>query len=121
MMDYGMQSHRLPHASRAQLTEETTAATGRAQERVHCHPEATWVLDRSAAPPISFRNVPLLTPVPRPPHHGVFQSISAVKTLFEDWKRRHGEQYAQAYCTLTLPDLLAPFVRLEVSEEDKHR
>lgn len=43
-----------------------------------------------------------------------FQSVSAVKTLFEDWKRRHGEQYAQAYCTLTLPDLLAPFVRLEV-------
>lgn len=40
--------------------------------------------------------------------------MSAVKTLFEDWKRRHGEQYAQAYCTFTLPDLLAPFVRLEV-------
>ena len=43
-----------------------------------------------------------------------FQSVSAVKTLFEDWKRRHGDQYAQAYCTLTLPDLIAPFVRLEV-------
>ncbi|CAM9801776.1 unnamed protein product [Scytosiphon promiscuus] len=41
-------------------------------------------------------------------------SVSAVKTLFEDWKRRHGEQYAQAYCTLTLPDLVAPFVRLEL-------
>ncbi|CAN0520608.1 unnamed protein product, partial [Ectocarpus sp. 12 AP-2014] len=42
------------------------------------------------------------------------QSVSAVKALFENWKRQHGEQYAQAYCTLTIPDLLAPFVRLEV-------
>ncbi|CAN0362231.1 unnamed protein product, partial [Ectocarpus sp. 13 AM-2016] len=42
------------------------------------------------------------------------QSVSAVKALFENWKRRHGEQYAQAYCTLTIPDLLAPFVRLEL-------
>eukprot|EP00752_Nemacystus_decipiens_P001258 g1256.t1 len=46
------------------------------------------------------------------------KSVSAVKTLFEDWKRRHGEQYAQAYCTLTLPDLLAPFVRLELVRWD---
>lgn len=55
-------------------------------------------------------------PIPHPPPDpDGFQSVSTVKTLFEDWKRRHGEQYAQAYCTLTLPDLLAPFVRLEVS------
>eukprot|EP00903_Cladosiphon_okamuranus_P007275 g7051.t1 len=46
------------------------------------------------------------------------KSVLAVKTLFEDWKRRHGEQYAQAYCTLTLPDLLAPFVRLELVRWD---
>ncbi|CAM9137754.1 unnamed protein product [Ectocarpus sp. 8 AP-2014] len=42
------------------------------------------------------------------------KSVSAVKALFENWKRQHGEQYAQAYCTLTIPDLLAPFVRLEL-------
>lgn len=44
----------------------------------------------------------------------IIQSLPAVKHLFEQWKRDHGEEYAQAYCTLTIPDILAPFVRLEV-------
>ncbi|CAM9178498.1 unnamed protein product, partial [Laminaria digitata] len=42
------------------------------------------------------------------------KSVAEVKALFESWKRHHGDQYAQAYCTLTLPKLFAPFVRLEV-------
>jgi GC-rich sequence DNA-binding factor-like protein len=42
------------------------------------------------------------------------KSLRTVKLLFEQWKRDYIEQYARAYCSLSLPQLLVPLVRLEL-------
>jgi GC-rich sequence DNA-binding factor-like protein len=42
------------------------------------------------------------------------KSLRTVKLLFEQWKRDYSEQYARAYASLSLPQLLVPLVRLEL-------
>ena len=43
-----------------------------------------------------------------------FASLGAVKGRLEGWKRAHPSAYAAAYAPLSVPALLAPFVRLEL-------
>lgn len=43
-----------------------------------------------------------------------FSSIRSIKQRFEEWKFKHPQTYQQAYCPLSIPQLFAPFVRLEI-------
>jgi len=45
-----------------------------------------------------------------------FSTVAGVKRHFERWKRDCPAQYAQAYCSLLLPRILEPLVRLECLE-----
>ena len=43
-----------------------------------------------------------------------FSSVEAVKRRFEQWKFTYGDCYREAYISLCLPKLFAPFVRLQL-------
>jgi hypothetical protein len=43
-----------------------------------------------------------------------FASIQAIKDKFEYWKFNHPQSYKDAYCSVGLPTLFAPFIRLEL-------
>lgn len=43
-----------------------------------------------------------------------FSSIDAIKTRFEEWKNKREDCYTNAYISLCLPKLFAPFIRLQL-------
>ena len=43
-----------------------------------------------------------------------FSSIDSIKSRFEDWKNKHEDCYRNAYISLCLPKLFAPFIRLQL-------
>jgi len=43
-----------------------------------------------------------------------YSSVHAIKEKFENWKFLYAETYKQSYCSLSVPLLFAPFVRLEL-------
>eukprot|EP00850_Spirogloea_muscicola_P018222 SM000164S02284 [mRNA] locus=s164:321624:323860:- [translate_table: standard] len=47
-----------------------------------------------------------------------FASLGRVKERLEDWKSRYPSAYRDAYCSLSAPALLAPYVRLELLRWD---
>ena len=47
-----------------------------------------------------------------------YGSLPAVKTRLERWKRQQPGAYADAYMSLSVPAVMAPFVRLELLQWD---
>ena len=47
-----------------------------------------------------------------------YGSLSAVKSKLEQWKRQQPSAYADAYMSLSVPAVMAPFVRLELLQWD---
>ena len=47
-----------------------------------------------------------------------YSSLSAVKSQLEQWKRQQPSAYADAYMSLSVPAVMAPFVRLELLQWD---
>ncbi|XP_068698519.1 PAX3- and PAX7-binding protein 1-like [Montipora foliosa] len=43
-----------------------------------------------------------------------FSSIDSIKSRFEEWKNKHEDCYRNAYISLCLPKLFAPFIRLQL-------
>lgn len=43
-----------------------------------------------------------------------FTSLSLIADKFEQWKVEHRDAYEQSYCTMSLPLVFAPYVRLEL-------
>lgn len=43
-----------------------------------------------------------------------FSSIDSLKSRFEEWKNKHEDCYKNAYISLCLPKLFAPFIRLQL-------
>lgn len=43
-----------------------------------------------------------------------FSSIDSIKSRFEEWKNKHEDCYMNAYISLCLPKLFAPFIRLQL-------
>ena len=43
-----------------------------------------------------------------------FSSIDSIKSRFEEWKNKHEDCYKNAYISLCLPKLFAPFIRLQL-------
>ena len=43
-----------------------------------------------------------------------FSSIDSIKSRFEEWKNKHEDCYTNAYISLCLPKLFAPFIRLQL-------
>jgi GC-rich sequence DNA-binding factor len=43
-----------------------------------------------------------------------FRELSKVKQRLEEWKRKYPTAYRDAYCSLSAPQLFAPYVRLEL-------
>lgn len=40
--------------------------------------------------------------------------LSTIKNYFEDWKKRDIASYRDAFCSLSMPQIFAPYVRLEL-------
>lgn len=47
-----------------------------------------------------------------------YGSLAAVKDRLEKWKQQHPGAYADAYMSLSVPAVMAPFVRLELLQWD---
>lgn len=47
-----------------------------------------------------------------------YGSLPAVKNKLEQWKRQQPGAYADAYMSLSVPAVMAPFVRLELLQWD---
>jgi hypothetical protein len=43
-----------------------------------------------------------------------FSDVRAIARRFEEWKQKYPKEYKQAYVGMSLPDLFAPFVRMEL-------